>query len=259
MIKIKTLFVGDIHTHDYILDDIKRLDEEYNFYRIVCLGDYVDDWLSSGYDSIKTLNKIIELKDSNKDKYILLLGNHELSYLGFPCSGHQYNQEKEIQNILLKNIDLFDLYYSIDLGDKYYYCTHAGITNSYIHDVLNKINEEENLYYTDSYKKNLDTMNNDKLHSLHLLNKVSSLRGGIDNYSSMVWCDKREHEYFSVAEEYLIPYQIVGHTPVTTVSNISSENGILYFVDTHSTYRDGRNIGDKSYLMWNEDEFQIVK
>lgn len=259
MIKIKTLFVGDIHTHDYILDDIKRLDEEYNFYRIVCLGDYVDDWLSSGYDSIKTLNKIIELKGSNKDKYILLLGNHELSYLGFPCSGHQYNQEKEIQDILLKNLDLFDLYYSINLGDKHYYCTHAGITNSYIHSVLNRINEEDfYLYKTNSYIKNLDTMNNDKLHSLHLLNKVSSLRGGIDNYSSMVWCDKREHEYFSVAEEYLIPYQIIGHTPVTTVSNISSENGMLYFIDTHSTYRDGRNIGDKSYLMWDEDKFIIV-
>lgn len=256
---MKVLFVGDIHTHDYMIEDIKRLDKEYNFYRIVCLGDYVDDWLSSGYDSIETLNKIIELKNSNKDKYILLLGNHELSYLGFPCSGHQYNQEKEIQNTLLKNIDLFDLYYSIDLGDKYYYCTHAGITNSYIHGVLNKINEEENLYYTDSYKKNLDTMNNDKLHSLHLLNKVSSLRGGIDNYSSMVWCDKREHEYFSMAEKYLIPYQIIGHTPVTTVSNISSENGVLYFIDTHSTYRDGRNIGDKSYLIWNDDKFQIVK
>lgn len=74
----------------------------------------------------------------------------------------------------------------------------------------------------------------------------------------MVWCDKREHEYFSTLEEYLVPYQIIGHTPVTTVSNISSENGMLYFIDTHSTYRDGRNIGDKSYLMWDEDKFTIV-
>lgn len=255
---MKVLFVGDVHTHNYILNDVKRLDEKYNFYRIIFLGDYVDDWLSSGYDSIETLNKIIELKNSNKDKYILLIGNHELSYLGFPCSGHQFNQEKEIQNILLKNIDLFDLYYSIDLGNKHYYCTHAGITNSYIHGVLNRINEEDfYLYKTNSYIKNLDTMNNDKLHSLHLLNKVSSLRGGIDNYSSMVWCDKREHEYFSALEEYLIPYQIMGHTPVQTVSNISGNNLDLYFVDTHSTYRDGTNIGDKTYLVWNDDKFVI--
>ena len=45
---MKVLFVGDVHTHNYILNDVKRLDEKYNFYRIVFLGDYVDDWLSSG-------------------------------------------------------------------------------------------------------------------------------------------------------------------------------------------------------------------
>ena len=255
---MKVLFVGDVHTHNYIFDDVNRLDKKYNFYRIVFLGDYVDDWLSSGYDSINTLNKIIELKNSNKDKYILLIGNHEMSYLGFPCSGHQFNAEKEIQNILLENIDLFDLWYSINLGNKHYYCTHAGITNSYIHGVLNRINEEDfYLYKTNSYIKNLDVINKDKLNSLHLLNKVSSLRGGRDNYSSMVWCDKREHEYFSMAEEYLIPYQIIGHTPVTTVSNISGNNLDLYFIDTHSTYRDGYNIGDKTYLVWDEDKFVI--
>ena len=255
---MRVLFVGDIHTHNYILNDVNRLDKKYNFYRIVFLGDYVDDWLSSGYDSIETLNKIIELKNSNKDKYILLIGNHEMSYLGFPCSGHQFDAEKGIQDILLRNIHLFDLYYSIDLGDKHYYCTHAGITNSYIHGVLNRINEEDfYLYKTNSYIRNLDIINRNKLNYLHLLNKVSSLRGGIDNYSSMVWCDKREHEYFSALEEYLIPYQIIGHTPVTTVSNISNNNLDLYFIDTHSTYRDGYNIGDKTYLVWDDDKFVI--
>lgn len=255
---MKVLFVGDIHTHDYMIEDIKRLDNKYNFYRIVCLGDYVDDWLSSGYDSINTLNKIVELKNSNKDKYIMLLGNHEMSYLGFPCSGHQFGQEKEIQNILLKNIDLFDLWYSINLGNRHCYCTHAGITNSYIHGVLNRINEEDlYLYKTNSYIKNLDIINKDKLKYLHLLHKVSSLRGGQDEYSSFVWCDKREHEYFSTLEQYIIPYQIIGHTPVQTISTISSPEGMLYFIDTHSTYRDGRNIGDKSYLIWNDNEFII--
>lgn len=254
---MRVLFVGDVHTHNYMLDDVKRLDEKYDFYRIVFLGDYVDDWLSGGLDSIETLNKVIELKNSNKDKYILLLGNHELSYLGYPCSGHQFNYGKEIQDLLLKNIDLFNLYYSIDLGNKHYYCTHAGITNSYIHGVLNRIENEEvfNIY---SYIKNLDTMNKNKIKYFHLLNKVSSLRGGIDEYSSMIWCDKREHQYMSEREQYIIPYQIIGHTPVQTISNISNDDSMLYFIDTHSTYRDGRNFGDKSYLMWNNDKFDIV-
>ena len=49
----------------------------------------------------------------------------------------------------------------------------------------------------------------------------------------------------------------MGHTPVQTVSNISGNNLDLYFVDTHSTYRDGTNIGDKTYLVWNDDKFVI--
>lgn len=253
---MKVLFVGDVHTHNYIFDDVNRLDKKYNFYRVVFLGDYIDDWLSSGYDSINTLNKIIELKNSNKDKYIMLLGNHEMSYLGYPCSGHQFEQEKEIQNILLKNIDLFNLWYSINLGDKHYYCTHAGITNSYIHGVIDRINNEQE-YIVSNYIRNLDIINKNKLKYLHLLHKVSSLRGGQDEYSSFVWCDKREHEYFSTLEQYMIPYQIIGHTPVQTVSNISGNNLDLYFVDTHSTYRDGTNIGDKTYLVWNDDKFVI--
>lgn len=256
---MKILFVGDIHTHDYMLDDIKRLDIKYNLDRVVCLGDYVDDWLSSGYDSINTLNKIIELKNRNKDKYILLLGNHELSYLGFPCSGHQYNQEQEIQNILLQNLDLFDLYYSINLDNKHYYCTHAGITNNYIHGVLDRINQNDDLYYVYDYIKNLDIMNTNKLKYLSLLTKVSSVRGGEDQYSSMLWCDKREHEYFNMFEEYIIPYQIIGHTPVNTISKVSNGKNMLYFIDTHSTYSNGKNIGDKSYLMWNNSEFKIIK
>lgn len=108
-----------------------------------------------------------------------------------------------------------------------------------------------------NYIRNLDIINNNKLKYLHLLNKVSSLRGGLDEYSSFVWCDKREHQYMSEREQYILPYQIMGHTPVQTVSNISGNNLDLYFVDTHSTYRDGHNIGDKTYLVWNDDKFVI--
>ena len=28
---MRVLFVGDIHTHDYMIEDIKRLDNKYNF------------------------------------------------------------------------------------------------------------------------------------------------------------------------------------------------------------------------------------
>ena len=56
----------------------------------------------------------------------------------------------------------------------------------------------------------------------------------------------------------IIPNQIVGHSPVQTISNLSSEEGIIYFCDTHSTYRDGSKYGDKTYLIFDEDKFNVV-
>lgn len=245
---MKILFVGDIHTHDYILDDIKRLDKKYKFNKIVLFGDYVDDWLSSGYDSIETLNKIIELKNSN-NKYTLLLGNHELSYLGFPCSGHQYSQEKEIENILLKNIDLFDFYTSVQCGDKKYYCSHAGFTNEYLENVFN-----QNDYDDINYEEHLQKINKNKLNNLFLASLCSYMRGGSNNCSSFLWADRKEHLYFNENEEPIIPYQIIGHTPVTHIDL----NNDFIFIDTHSTYRDGTPFGDKSYLGWINNKFVIL-
>ena len=46
--------------------------------------------------------------------------------------------------------------------------------------------------------------------------------------------------------------------PVKTITNLSNEDSMMYFIDTHSTYRDGSQYGDKSYLFWNEKEFEIL-
>ena len=32
---MKYLFVGDVHNHKYMFEDIKRLDDKYNFDRII--------------------------------------------------------------------------------------------------------------------------------------------------------------------------------------------------------------------------------
>lgn len=252
---MKVLFVGDVHNHSYMFNDMERLDKEHNFDKIIFTGDYVDDWNTTNSESLETLNRIIELKKCNSNKYTFILGNHELSYLGYPCAGHRYEKDIDIEQTLKENIEYFDLYNIIELDGKEYISTHAGITNSYINGVISKVVPG---LKTNDWKQGLEIMNKYKLDSLGLLKYVSCLRGGYNEYSSMVWCDKREHEYFGVREKYWIPYQIVGHTPVKTISNLSDKDSIIYFIDTHSTYRDGSQYGDKSYLFWNEKEFEIL-
>ena len=247
---MKILFVGDVHNHKYIFDDIKRLDTQYNFDRIILFGDYVDDWNTDNHQSLETLEMVFNLKKENPDKYILLLGNHELSYLGYKCSGHKYELEDVVENKLKENINYIDLCTSVYLDGKIYVCSHAGFTNGFIEELL----KGDSTYYDYNLYYKLVEMNKNKLDNLEILSHCSYLRGGKDEVSSFLWCDIREHFDYSMIVP-LIPYQIVGHTPVKTVT----EKYSIYYIDTHSTYSDGTEYGDKSYLIWNEDKFEIIK
>lgn len=246
---MKVLFVGDIHNHYYMFKQISRLDSLYWIDKIIFLGDYVDDWYTTNNESIETLEQIIELKKSNPDKYTMCLGNHELSYLGYPCSGHQFNREAEVTSLLRNNIDLFDLYTTIKLGKETYYCSHAGFLNDYVDFILGN-----------NYNKKLQNMNKDKLSYLGDLRHCSMYRGGSSEFSSFVWADAREFKtLIDIEEKLTIPNQIVGHCPVKTITNLKYNNMCdLWYTDTHSTYSDGTEYGDKSYLLWHNDKFEIV-
>lgn len=246
---MKALFVGDVHNHTYIFDDVKRLDKDHNFDRIIFLGDYVDDWNTTNHESLETLKMVFELKSGNPDKYTFCIGNHELSYLGFPCSGHQHELDEIVRLELVQNIDKIDLCTKIDLDGTTYMCSHAGFTNNYICNVLDTYGE---------YEEVLKQLQENKLNSLQYLKYCSRGRGGYDPYSSFVWADKYELMESADFEKLLIPYQIVGHSPVETVKGIKGETFNLYFIDTHSTYRDGSAFGDGSYLMYDKG-FKKVK
>ena len=36
---MRALFVGDVHNHSYIFEDVKKLDDKYHFDRIIFTGD----------------------------------------------------------------------------------------------------------------------------------------------------------------------------------------------------------------------------
>lgn len=247
---MKYLFVGDVHNHSYIFNDVQRLNEQYDFNKIVFLGDYVDDWLTDNHQSLETLDTVINLKRENPDKYFFTLGNHELSYLGFKCSGHHFLLEDIMELKLKENIECFEYFVKMTCGNKDYICTHAGLTNDYINNVLGGAS---------NWEKNLITLSKEKLLNLPIMAHCSYSRGGSDQESSFVWADRREHILFNTQlEEPIVPNQIIGHSPVKEI-NLHPDYGNFIFIDTHSTYRDGSQYGDRSYLMWNEDHFEVVK
>ena len=253
---MKVLFTGDIHNKLYVLDKIEKLDKKYNFDKILFMGDYIDNWDSDNHTSLKVLDKVFNLKKENMNKYVLLIGNHERSYLGYPCSGHIDYLEDAVTSKLTENIDLLDFYFQIKIKNEDFICTHAGLTNEYI---------DEYLGGKDKYKKTLNDWNKNKLKNLHNLNVTSFYRGGRGRVGSFVWADKKElfNEFFS-KEQYYAPYQIIGHTPQKTITHYKNEyygnsNGEFYFIDTHSTYNDGTMYGDGSFLIFLDDKEVIEK
>lgn len=76
---MKILAVGDIHTKQWVVDEVEKLIPKYD--AIVFCGDYADDWMSEAPDSIATWDKLWRLQYGNPDKVKLVLGNHDFIYV----------------------------------------------------------------------------------------------------------------------------------------------------------------------------------
>ena len=73
----KLLIIPDVHSRVFWKEATEKYDQECD--KIIFLGDYLDPYLDEGItrkEAIRTLEEVIEYKLNNKDKTVLLLGNH---------------------------------------------------------------------------------------------------------------------------------------------------------------------------------------
>lgn len=235
------LFVGDVHTKLNIIDLVEQLlnNSSMKIDKVVFTGDYVDDWGCSIQDNINTIKYVISFKNRYKDKIILLLGNHELSYLGHPCSGHKASLE--LTNLLKINIQYMDVFYNY----RNILVSHGGLTENW-----------KNLFEHKFGWQFPYTQANDALHSLdeNLLSYLaiaSYTSGGNGIYASPLWARPKDHKLFLVNN--LI--QVVGHTPIqgnifdNIYKHCSSE---IFYIDTFFTYNN-ETIGNKDLLYFDDE------
>ena len=188
---MKILINPDIHGRVFWKYSIEHKDE---FDKIIFLGDYLDayspDLLINEEDNFK---EIIQFKKDNLDKVILLLGNHDCSYITdkiYAASRYNPFKHNSYQKLFLDNIDLFQLIY---IYDKYLF-SHAGVY-------------EEWLKMCDLNLDDLINYDLDKLASY--LNILDYYRGGYGNVGSCIWADIRDSETEKLLKGY---YHIFGHT-----------------------------------------------
>lgn len=138
---MKIVAIGDIHGRD-IWEKIVEDNQDADIY--VFVGDYFDSFdvpISLQLDNFKN---ILEFKRNNKDKVILLFGNHDYHYLDIvpikeKYSGYQFYNAFDIKQLI--NIGLSEgLLQMCYIHDKYLF-THAGVSMKWLKINIQEYNE----------------------------------------------------------------------------------------------------------------------
>ena len=215
----KILIIPDVHGRSFWKQAVEQYANECD--RIIFLGDEVDPYGDENItrkEAINTLKNIIEFKVNNKDKTILLLGNHAAHYFikGFPKSTRfDSSNARKIRELYSSHISLFKLAYEETVNEKKYLFTHAGLMNSWV-------NRNSDIISNTSVEQLNGLINTPR--GISALGEMSKYRSWFgEDSGSIIWSDVREKIDLDDSLEYnIIPnadsivdgydYQIFGHT-----------------------------------------------
>ncbi len=199
----RIIIVPDIHGRKFWRSVLKNKTDT-----IVFLGDYSDPYPDEGIThemAIEELHDIVEFKELNKDRVILLWGNHDLSH-AFPndyvhCRWGSEKTQKEYNKYFSKR-SLFQIAFEVTQNNKKYLFTHAGVADRWL------TQRGPNILY------NATDINNwfDKSHTKgSMFSDIGRSRGGYAPCGSCVWADLYDH-IDGNHQELKDYYQIFGHT-----------------------------------------------
>lgn len=238
---MRILFVGDLHCKTGLI--LPRIDltlESEQVDRVTFLGDLANDWNTNATDETSAMCDLHAWVRAHRTDGLdvdVLLGNHDIAYWQLPrgyrnppaadwCPGFKRRSYKDVHTFLHALDPKFAILY--DTCDGPLLASHAGVTFGWIasHPEI----EDGDL---DGYMRG---------HTTRTVGEIGPARGG-NTTPSPLWADMSE----LLADPYPGLLQVVGHTPVPTVTI----DGGLMFCDTFSTMSDGTPIGDRTMLLYD--------
>ena len=219
---MRMLTIPDIHGEPgwKKLGDIQKLLNDnketplFDYY--IFLGDYMDSFHRTDKEIEENLLEIIRFKNMYLEKIVLLLGNHDFSYLYDPVkfkhTGFRPSMYNSLHKILNDNKNKFQFAFQI----KNYLWSHAGLTQSFYDMYLAK-------YEEDDLARLLNKMMNWISSSRFYLNNTGRTRGGGSKTPGPLWADKLETIY-NFVKGY---HQIVGHTAVDKIETHPKDFGVF--------------------------------
>ncbi|ELA42801.1 uncharacterized protein VICG_00116 [Vittaforma corneae ATCC 50505] len=119
-----SVVVGDLHGQFFdFLNMLNMIKDDVN---IVFLGDYVD----RGFNSVELITYLLVCKILNKDKIVLLRGNHENRSQTAVYGFEEECLLKYDHYIYWKFCEVFELFPVVAIINKKYFCVHGGISPS---------------------------------------------------------------------------------------------------------------------------------
>lgn len=146
---INTMVVGDIHGDFEALSRVLEYSSKLDCEHIVFLGDYVD----RGKFGLEVLVELFMCKIENKERFILLRGNHEdilmnqhygfLKELGENIFSRGYPRDEDLLELLGKVYDAMPIAVVLNNAT---FCVHGGISNGESVDHITKTNSYQYLW-----------------------------------------------------------------------------------------------------------------
>lgn len=221
----KILILPDVHGREFWRKPC--LEHKDEFEKIIFLGDYLAPYEYeeiSNEHAIDVFKEILEFKKKNMKKVVLLFGNHDGSYINTEiceCRTDHANWSR-LNTLFMENMNLFDLAWETEIGDKRYFFSHAGVRKGWLKNVAGKLftwddmdklpdaemfNNAFHLAYQDQ-----DTITEVREDFEYCIGMYSFYRGwgGWDN-GSIVWADIMEYGD-DKSIEYPDVMFICGHT-----------------------------------------------
>jgi predicted phosphodiesterase len=204
---MKILIIPDIHGRTFWKETIEKHKDEVD--KIIFLGDYLDPYPWENItrkDAIRNLEEIINFKSENKDKVVLLLGNHDFPYIDkrrfYSRCRYDASNAFHIEEMFRSHRSLFQLAFEETIGDKHILFTHAGLQKGWYDRHKDLIGE----LTVENINKLYDIPN-----GIAVLCEATRRRGGWDLYASIVWNDVTETPK-SINDELPWNYQVFGHS-----------------------------------------------
>ena len=230
---MKILVLGDIHGRLCWNDIIEK--ETYD--KVIFLGDYVSTHENISSDQqLSNLEDILNFKEQNSDKVILLRGNHDLQHLGYywaKCSGLNNDVLKYMSEDSFKERFLSLTQWIYRYND--YIFSHAGISQPWLDKYnIKDINDINSLDPDEKFGFSLDDYYD---------------RYGTGETQPLTWIRPQ-----TLCRVRIQPYiQIVGHTPQNNISIVHNGSktsmGMLILCDTLP----------KEYLILEDNKIEVYK